>query len=342
MKKQPSTDKRTKVRRSDRAVHDETWIRDLLHRAPLGFLASVRDGQPFINSNLFVFDEATNAIYFHTARRGRTRDNVEHHKEVCFTVAEMGRLLPAETALDFSVEYSSVVVFGQASLISEESAAIVALQALLDKYAEHLKPGIDYRPPVQEELRRTSVFRLDIASWSGKMKRVDQFPGAFFYKESSATMRNRHFLENSDKTRFIADRDSYTLSTDPSKLDVDVIHTYLSEHSYWAQGRSRTVVERSIEHSLCFGVYRGKHQVGFARVITDYAVHAYLADVFVLPEHRGRGLGKWLVASMLSHPLLRGITKWSLDTRDAQGLYEPFGFERAAPGRHMGLRREET
>lgn len=341
MKEQPSSDKRTIIRRSDRAVHDETWIRDLLHRAPVGFVASVRDGQPFINSNLFVYDEPANAIYFHTARRGQTRDNLEEHDEVCFTVAEMGRLLPADTALEFSVEYSSVVVFGQASLVSDERSAIKALQALLDKYAEHLKPGIDYRPPVREELKRTSVFRLKIASWSGKMKKVDQFPGAFFFRESPAMMGRRHFLENADATSSSEVCNGYTLSTDPSRLDIDVVHTYLSEHSYWARGRSRSVVERSIEHSLCFGVYQGKHQVGFARVITDFAVHAYLADVFVLPEHRGRGLGKWLVASMLSHPLLRGVTKWSLDTRDAQGLYEPFGFERAAPGRHMGLRREE-
>jgi GNAT superfamily N-acetyltransferase len=253
----------------------------------------------------------------------------------------MGRLLPAKTALEFSVEYSSVVVFGQASLISDESSAIAALQALLDKYAKHLQPGIDYRPPVTEELKRTSVFRLKIATWSGKMKKVDRFPGAFFYEEPPTAMARRHYLENPDASGFIAGRDGYTLSTDPSRLDIDVIHTYLSKHSYWAKGRSRAVVARSIAHSLCFGIYQGKHQVGFARVITDFAVHAYLADVFVLPEYRGQGLGKWLVASMLAHPLLRGVTKWSLDTRDAQGLYEPFGFEPAAPGRHMGLRREE-
>lgn len=342
MKKQPPTDERAKVRRSDRAVHDETWIRDLLHRAPLGFLASVEDAQPFINSNLFVYNEEANAIYFHTARRGRTRDNIEKHDEVCFTVAEMGRLLPAKTALEFSIEYRSVVVFGQASLISDEPSAIAALQALLDKYAQHLKPGIDYRPPVKKEMERTSTFRLKIASWSGKMKKVDQFAGAFFYQEPAATMRRRHFLENPDATSFTASHAGYTLSTDPSLLDLDVIHTYLSEHSYWAQGRSRAVVARSIEHSLCFGIYQGNQQVGFARVITDFTVHAYLSDVFVLPEHRGRGLGKWLVASMLAHPLLRGVTKWSLDTRDAQGLYEPFGFESAATGRHMGLRREEN
>lgn len=137
-------------------------------------------------------------------------------------------------------------------------------------------------------------------------------------------------------------RNGYLLTTDRTLLNVDVIHAYLAETSYWAKGRSRETVQRSMDNSLCFGVIHGTQLVGFARVITDYAVHAYVADVFVLPEHRGRGLGKWLVEGMLAHPQLKGIPKWSLDTRDAQGLYAQFGFEPSEPGRHMGLRRTET
>lgn len=145
-----------------------------------------------------------------------------------------------------------------------------------------------------------------------------------------------------DKVTYPLARDGYVLTTDRGLLDVDMIHAYLSHTSYWAQGRSRETVLRSMENSLCFGIYEGTRQVGFARVITDYAVHAYVADVFVLPEHRGRGLGKWLVEAMLSHPLLEEIPKWSLDTRDAQGLYAQFGFQPSEPGRHMGLRRPEA
>ncbi len=171
------------VRRRDRAVEDDVWIRAFLHRAPLGFLATVgAGGQPFLNSNLFVYDEPGNVIFMHTARLSRTRQNVEQHERVCFSATEMGRLLPAPTALDFSVEYASVVVFGRGSVVLEEATAIPALQLLLDKYAPHLHAGRDYRPPISEEVRRTSVYRIEIDEWSGKRKAVAaDFPGAFVY-----------------------------------------------------------------------------------------------------------------------------------------------------------------
>lgn len=171
-------------RRRDRAVTDAAWIKALLRRAPVGVLATGHDGQPFVNSNLFVYDEAAHAIYLHTARQGRTRRNIEAEPRVCFTVYEMGRLLPADVALEFSVEYAGVVVFGRASILTDEAAATRALQLLLDKYFPHLTPGEDYRATTPEELARTSVFQLSIDEWSGKQKQVeDDFPGAFFYGE---------------------------------------------------------------------------------------------------------------------------------------------------------------
>jgi nitroimidazol reductase NimA-like FMN-containing flavoprotein (pyridoxamine 5'-phosphate oxidase superfamily) len=171
------------VRRADRAVTDDHWIADMLTHAPMGTLATVSDGQPFVNSNLFVYDAQNHALYTHTARLGRTRSNVDGDEKVCFTVTSMGRLLPADEALEFSVEYAGVVVFGRASII-EGADAERALQLLLDKYFPHLRPGRDYRPIIPEELKRTSVYRIAIESWSGKQKRVaDDFPGAFFYGE---------------------------------------------------------------------------------------------------------------------------------------------------------------
>lgn len=175
------------VRRSDRAVDDENWIIDFLKRAPIAALATVHEGQPFINSNLFVYDPHEHAIYLHTARVGRTRANVDDDGRVCLSVSEMGRLLPADEALEFSVEYSGVVVFGQGQIV-EGAAAERGLQLLLDKYFPHLQPGRDYRPIVPEELVRTSVFRIDIDSWSGKRKKVDgEFPGAFLHGQYPTT-----------------------------------------------------------------------------------------------------------------------------------------------------------
>lgn len=179
------------VRRSDRAVEDESWIRAYLKRAPIGVLATVYEGQPFINSNLFVYDEAAHVIYMHTARLGRTRANIEQHEQVCFSIMEMGRLLPADQALEFSVEYNGVVVFGRGSVVSEAAVAKNALQMLLDKYAPHLKPDQDYRSTTDEELARTAVYRIDIDKWSGKRKKVaDDFPGAYLY-ETILAQHNR-------------------------------------------------------------------------------------------------------------------------------------------------------
>jgi len=173
---------RNQVRRADRAVSDETWIKEMLKQTPFGTLATVLDGQPFVNSNIFVYDESAHAIYMHTARVGRTRANVETNPQVCFSISQMGRLLPADVALEFSVEYSGVTVFGTVAIVDNEAEAKYGLQLLLDKYFPHLTPGRHYRPIMPEELKRTSVYRLDIEQWSGKQKKVDdEFPGAFYY-----------------------------------------------------------------------------------------------------------------------------------------------------------------
>jgi GNAT superfamily N-acetyltransferase len=121
-------------------------------------------------------------------------------------------------------------------------------------------------------------------------------------------------------------RGEYSISTDRARLDLGLIHNYLSTETYWATGRSREVVERSIENSLAFGIYKAGEQVGFARIVTDYATFGWVADVFVLPEHRGQGLSKWLMEVILAHPRLQGFRRWVLATKDAHGVYERFGF----------------
>lgn len=118
----------------------------------------------------------------------------------------------------------------------------------------------------------------------------------------------------------------YTISTDKTKLDIPLIQRFLSQESYWAQNVPIDVVERSIANSLCFGVYQQEQQVGFARVITDQATFAYLADVFILPDHRGKGLSKQLIETISNWPTLQGLRRWVLATRDAHTLYEEFGF----------------
>jgi GNAT superfamily N-acetyltransferase len=120
-------------------------------------------------------------------------------------------------------------------------------------------------------------------------------------------------------------RGEFLLSTNRDRLDLDVIHGFLTA-CYWAKGIPREVVARSIENSLCFAVYKQAQQVGFARAISDFATYAYIGDVFILEEYRGRGLGKWMMEAILRHPQLQGLRRWSLVTRDAHQLYQPLGF----------------
>jgi len=179
-------DGRSALRRRDRGK-DEPWVTDFMIQAPYGFMATVgKQGQPFLNSNLYVYDRDRHCIYLHTHRTGKTRDNVEQVQKVAFSVAAMGRLLPAPEALEFSVEYAGVVAFGTGTIVDDADECRFALQAILDKYAPHLKPGEDYRPTTDEELRRTAVFRIDIETWSGKQKEVEEnFPGAYALPEFS-------------------------------------------------------------------------------------------------------------------------------------------------------------
>ncbi len=137
-------------------------------------------------------------------------------------------------------------------------------------------------------------------------------------------------------------RGEYVISTDPARLDLDVIYTFLSTQSYWGRERPREVVERSMQHSLPFGLYLADRQIGFCRVVTDYATFAWLADVFVLEEFRGRKLGEWLVQTAVEHPDLQGLRRWLLATRDAHDLYLKYGFKRIAgsPTNYM-IRQEE-
>ena len=131
-------------------------------------------------------------------------------------------------------------------------------------------------------------------------------------------------------TRSMSDqwqKGEFQISTDKRRLDLDVIHDFLSNRSYWAQGRSVEVVKRGIDNSLNFGVYKGDQQIGFARVVTDYATFAWLADVFLLEDYRGQGIGKWLVEVILTHPQLQGFRRWALATKDAHELYRRFGFD---------------
>lgn len=125
-------------------------------------------------------------------------------------------------------------------------------------------------------------------------------------------------------------RGDFCISTDKNRLDIEIIHHFLAEESYWSKDVPSSVVRKAVSNSLCFGVFKGDEQVGFARVVSDYVTFAWLADVFILKEYRGIGLSKWMLEFIMSHPDLQVLRRWMLATRDAQRLYEKYGFKPVA------------
>jgi len=147
---------------------EDEWIRAFLRTAQVGHIASVRDGQPFIIPSTFWFDEEKHCLVFHSNVTGRIRSNVENGSRVCFEASEMGKLLPSNVALEFSLQYRSVIVFGTVRLITDPAEARRALYGLLHKYFPHMQAGREYREITDKELKRTSVYAIDIEEWSGK------------------------------------------------------------------------------------------------------------------------------------------------------------------------------
>jgi len=138
-------------------------------------------------------------------------------------------------------------------------------------------------------------------------------------------------------------KNGYQISTDKSLINFETVHKYLGEDSYWCKQIPKETLQRAIENSMCFGIYHNGEQAGFARVISDNATFAYICDVFVLPKFRGIGLSKWLIQSILSHPDLQGLRRWSLATLDAHGLYKQMGFtELSKPDRWMEIYHPEV
>lgn len=174
-------DSPTKMRRDDRSAGDE-WIMQFLKVSPFGVLATISNNQPFLNTNTFYYDEKSHSIFIHTAKHGRTRSNSEETSAVCFSVAKMGRLLPADTATELSVEYEAVIIFGEVSIVTDKNYSREMMKLLIKKYFGDLKYGRDIKEISPKEIDDIAVFQIKIDKWSGKVKKADDnFPGAFYY-----------------------------------------------------------------------------------------------------------------------------------------------------------------
>lgn len=158
----------TQYQRIPSHTRDETWIKEFLRTAKVGHVAHSRGEQPFVTPTNFWYDEAGQRILFHSNIAGRTRDNLENNPKVCMEASEYGRFLPANTALEFGVQYRSVMVFGTVHILEDAGEKTEALYQILKKYFPHMTPGVEYRPITDQELARTTVYAIQIESWSGK------------------------------------------------------------------------------------------------------------------------------------------------------------------------------
>lgn len=179
----PLNEPLNKIRRRDHAK-DDAWIQLFLTQGEVGTMATSVDNQPFLVTRNYAYDAERHAIYLHGAVKGRTFENVQANSRVCFSVSEMGRLLPDKKAQEFGVEYSGVVVFGFATIVKDMDEATHGLQSLMNKYFPQFELGKDYEPIGVSAIKGTAVYRINIESWSGKEKIVqDDFPGAFYFKD---------------------------------------------------------------------------------------------------------------------------------------------------------------
>src|SRR6266498_2777783 len=177
MKRDYTNESPTSLQRLSEYQRDDEWIRAFLHRAKVGHIASARDGGPFLNPTTFWFDEANHQIIFHSNVAGRIRSNIESNPRVCFEASELGKMLPSNVALEFSLQFRSVIVFGAAHLISDPEEARRVMYGLIHKYFPAMTPGKEFREITDKELKRTSIYAIQIEEWSGKenwKERADQ------------------------------------------------------------------------------------------------------------------------------------------------------------------------
>ncbi len=362
---------RTTVKRmAKRAAYKREAIHSILDRAMVCHVGFVSGGAPSVLPTLHA--RIGERLYLHGSAASHMLRTAAAGGEICVTVTMIDGLVLARSAFHHSVNYRSAVIFGRAVRVDDPAQKLAAMRALV----EHVAPGrwAGTRAPSEKEIAATLILELPIEEASAKIRtggpvddeadyalphwagvipltlaasapvadpRLDPSiplpPHVFEYRAPDARAPGLAH----DGAPFAQRAGGFLITTDVSRLDLNVIHQFLTR-SYWTAEVPRQVVAQALKNSLCFGLYDGESQIGLARVISDYATFAYVADVFVLEQYRGRGLSKALMAAAMAHPHLQGLRRWTLATRDAHGLYRKFGFdapqfpdrlmERAAPG----------
>ena len=348
-------------RHAERGSHERAAIEAIIDEALLCHLSFSVNGQAMtlptaharVNDQLYVHGAAANRMLGALCDAGRA--------SATFTLLD--GLVLARTAFHHSMNFRSAIVFGPIQAVEDLDEKRLALHALV----EHIAQGRmqELAPPTTAELTATRVLRLSIEEASAKQRSGPPLDGAAdleldvwagqvplelragaplrdarsraeqLVSKAAGAFAERHAPAITE--RWLGD---CLLSNDPARVQFGYVHRFLSEESYWAKGVTQAQLREAMQHSLCFGVYRGTQQLGFARVVSDRTRFAYLCDVFIAQSERARGLGRALVSFALEHPAVRNARRCLLGTGDAHSFYESLGFQRDARGRFMDLVRD--
>jgi nitroimidazol reductase NimA-like FMN-containing flavoprotein (pyridoxamine 5'-phosphate oxidase superfamily)/GNAT superfamily N-acetyltransferase len=352
------TARTTLKRKPQRGSHERDALNAILDEALVCHVGVVIDGAPRVLPTAHV--RVGDALYVHGSRKNRLMTAMIG-QPVAVTVTLLDGLVMSRTAFHHSMNYRSAVIYGEGAPVHDVEEKRAALHALVEHVA--LGRAKEARPPTDNELAGTLVVRVPIAEasvkarsgaaiddadtlgdacWAGVIplklvagapERDDKLSAQQLMSSAVAgRVRDLGLGPRAPLEQQIGD---VLISTDPSRVDFARVHAFLRDESYWARGVGEDALRTAFSHALCFGVYRGGEQLGFARVVTDFARIAYLGDVFIVAHARGQGLGKLLVEAVLAHPDLCAVERWLLGTHDAHELYTRFGFVRAEAGRYM-------
>ena len=347
----------TRLRRHpERGSHERGVVMAIIDEALLCHLAFEADGVAM--SLPTAHARIGDALYLHGAAANRMLRSLRAAGRASATFTLIDGLVLARTAFHHSMNFRSALVIGPVCEVSDPDEKRLALSALV----EHMVPGRmhELAPPSAAELAATLVLRMSIEEASAKTRSGPARDSAEDLArevwagvvpvalragpiERDPLLRDEQHASPAAGARAARDQlqvrelvhGDCLLSNDRSRLRIPLIHRYLSEDSYWAQGVTERQVIDALAHSECFGVYRSGEQLGFARVVTDRARFAYLADVFIAEQERGRGLGRALIQFVLDQPELRDVVRFLLGTRDAHSFYAPFGWQPTPPDRYM-------
>lgn len=348
----------TVKRHADRASYDAAVVNAIIDEALFCHVSFVVDGHPFALPTAHARIDDT--VYLHGAVSNHMCRSIAVGGRVCLAFTLIDGLVFARNAFHHSMNYRSVTAFGAGREVTDLDEKRAALTALVDHVAKGRMAEVGQ--PTLDELKATLVIAVRIEEAAAKVRSgppIDspemvatsqQWAGVVPLKLTAeapvrdtqqpfdrnvATSVQRRASELGAQTAIEVIDGDLLFSTDKTRLDVELIHRFLRDESYWSPGIERWRVQKSIDAALCFGVYRAGKQVGFARVLHDGARFGYFGDVFVIASERGQGLSKRLVEFALAHPQVSGLSRVLLGTKDAHALYARYGFQQTPPDRYM-------